>query len=98
MKRIKRKNYTKTKKLICDWTDKKKNLVDYRMLKSYVRHGMVVDNFMKKFHLNKLSGWKNIEILIHKKELRLKNILKKTSISYYSILFTANARKMYEIV
>ena len=43
MKKIKPKNYTKSKKLICDWTDKKKCLVQYGMLKIYVRHGMIVD-------------------------------------------------------
>ena len=43
MKEIKPKNYVKSEKLICDWTDKKKYLVQYRMLKFYVRHGMVVD-------------------------------------------------------
>ena len=43
MKQIKPKNCAKSKKLICDWTDKKNYLVHYRMLKFYVRHGMVVD-------------------------------------------------------
>ena len=47
MKKIKPKNCTKAKKLICCWTDKKKYLVHYRMLKLYVRHGMVVDNTHK---------------------------------------------------
>ena len=47
MKKVKPKNYTKAKKLICDWTDKKNYLVHYRMLKFYVRHGMVVDKFHK---------------------------------------------------
>ena len=42
-KKIKPKNYTKSKKLICDWTDKKKYLIHCRMLKFYVRHGMVVE-------------------------------------------------------
>ena len=42
MKKIKPKKYTKSKKLICDWTDKKKYLIHYRMLKFYVRHGMIV--------------------------------------------------------
>ena len=42
MKMIKPKNYTKSKKLICDWTDKKKYLIHYRMLKFYVRHGTIV--------------------------------------------------------
>ena len=44
MNKIKPKNYIKTKKLICDWTDKKKYLIQYRMLNFYVRHGMVVEN------------------------------------------------------
>ena len=35
--------YTQTKKLICDWSDKKKYLVHYRMLKFYIRHGMTVE-------------------------------------------------------
>ena len=34
--------YTQTKKLKCDWVDKKKYLIKYWMLKFYVRHGMVV--------------------------------------------------------
>ena len=42
MNKIKPKNYTKSKKLICDWTDKKKCLIHYRMLKLYVRYGMIV--------------------------------------------------------
>ena len=36
MKKIKPKNYTKSKKLIFDWTDKKKYMIHYRMLKFYV--------------------------------------------------------------
>ena len=43
MKSIKPENYTKSKKLICDWTDKQKYLIHYRMLKFYVRHGMIVE-------------------------------------------------------
>ena len=43
MKKIKPKSYTKSKKLICDRTDKEKYLIHYRMLKFYVRHGMVVE-------------------------------------------------------
>ena len=42
IKKIKPKNFTKSKKLICDWTGKKKYLIHYRMLKFYVRHGMIV--------------------------------------------------------
>ena len=43
MKTLKPKTCTQTKKLICDWSDKRTFLVHYRMLKFYVRHGMIVD-------------------------------------------------------
>ena len=43
MKSIKPENYTKSKKVICDWTDKKKYLIHYRMLKFYVRHDMIIE-------------------------------------------------------
>ena len=43
MKIITPDTYTQTKKLICDWSDKKNYLVPYRMLKFYVGHDMVVD-------------------------------------------------------
>ena len=43
MNKIKPKNYTKSKKLICDWSDKKEYLIHYRMLELYVRHGMIVE-------------------------------------------------------
>ena len=35
--------YIQNKKLICDWSDKKNYLIQYRMLKFHVRHGMIVD-------------------------------------------------------
>ena len=41
MRKIKPKSYIEHNKLICDWTDKKKYLIHYRMLKFYVRHGMI---------------------------------------------------------
>ena len=43
MKTIKPDTYTPTKKLICDWSDKKIYLIQYKILKFYVRHGMIVD-------------------------------------------------------
>ena len=43
MTKIQPKNYTKSKKLICNWTDKKNYLVQYGMLKFYVIHGTIVD-------------------------------------------------------
>ena len=43
MNEIKSDTYIQTKKLICDWSDKKNYLYHYRMLKFYIRHGMIVD-------------------------------------------------------
>ena len=56
MKQIKPENYAKSNKLICDWTDKKRYLVHYRMLKFYVRHGMVVDKIHEIISF-KQSNW-----------------------------------------
>ena len=42
-KKIRPKKCTKSKKVICDWTDEKKYLIHYRMLNIYVRHGMIVE-------------------------------------------------------
>ena len=43
MKEIKPNTYIQSSKLICDLSDKKFYLIHYRMLKFYIRHGMVVD-------------------------------------------------------
>ena len=43
MIKIKSKNYTKAKKIKCDWSDKKDYWLHYRMLNFYVRYGMIVD-------------------------------------------------------
>ena len=43
MNEIKPDTYIQTKKLICDWSDKKNYLIHYRMLKFYIRHGMIID-------------------------------------------------------
>ena len=43
LKRIKPKNCKSHNNMICDWTERKKYLIHYSMLKIYVRHGMKVD-------------------------------------------------------
>ena len=43
MEEIKPDTYIQTKKLICDWSDKKNYLIHYRMLKFYIRHGMIIN-------------------------------------------------------
>ena len=56
MKEIKPDTFIQTKKLICDWSDKKNYLVHYRMLKFYLRHGMIVDKVHSVISF-KQSGW-----------------------------------------
>ena len=51
MNKIKPKNYTKAKKLLCDWSDKKNYLIHYRMLKFYVRQGMIIDKVHEIFFI-----------------------------------------------
>ena len=34
---------TQNRNLICDWTDERKYLIHYRMLKFYIKQGMTVD-------------------------------------------------------
>ena len=60
MKKIQTTNYTEARKLICDCTDKKNYLVHYRMLKFYVRHGMVFEKIHEIISLEQKTGWKNI--------------------------------------
>ena len=43
MRSIKPENYVSHSKLFCDWADKNRYLVQYRLLKFYVRHGMVIE-------------------------------------------------------
>ena len=43
MKEITPDTYVQSSKLICDQSDKKNHLIHYRMLKFYVRHGMIVE-------------------------------------------------------
>ena len=73
MKGIKPDTYIQTKKLICDWSGKKNYLVHYRMLKFYVRHGMIVDKVHDIISF-KQSRWLEryiyIYILILRKEIK----------------------------
>ena len=63
-------NYTQCKKLICDWTDKKNYLIHYRMLKFYVRHGMIVNKIHEIISF-KQSKWLNKYIDFHAKKRAL---------------------------
>ena len=82
MKEIIPDSFTKTRKLICDWSDKKNYLVHYRMLKFYVRHGMVVENVHTGFSYkqSKRLG-KYISFNTQKRNQEV-NDFEKTSINY----------------
>ena len=98
MKEIKPDNYTQTKKLICDWSDKINCLLHYRMLKFYVRHGMIVDkvyNIISFEQSRWLLKYRNFNT---QNEIRLLMIMKRISINYSITRFMVRLWKMSEIV
>ena len=95
MNKIKPKIYTKSKKLICDWTDKKKYLIHYRMLKFYVRHGMIVEKVHKIFSLNQSKWLENYNIFNTQKRNKAKNDFEK---DFFKLLVNAAFGKFLEKV
>ena len=51
MNKIKPKICTRSKKLICDWTDKKKYLIHHMMVKFYVGHGMAIEKNSRSYFI-----------------------------------------------
>ena len=95
MKEIKPDAYIQTKKLICDWSDKKNYLVHYRMLKFYLRHGMIVDKVHNIISF-KQSRWLEKYININtQKRSRAKNDFEK---DFYKLLNVAFYGKTMENV
>ena len=93
MNSIKPENYTKSKKLICDWTDKKKYLIHYRMLKFYARHGMVVEKIHQIISF-KQSKWLESYISFNtQKRNRAKNDFEK---DFFKLLVNAAFGKFLE--
>ena len=74
----------------------KNYLIHYRMLKFHVRDGMIVDK-IHEITSFKQSKWleKYTKVLIHKREIRLKMILKKI---FYKLLNNAFNGKIMENV
>ena len=95
MKQHKQDSYTKWKKLICDWSDKKKYLIHYRMLKFYLKHGMVLEKVHEVISF-KQSKWleKNINSNTHKRN-KTKNDFEK---DFYKLLNNAFYGKTMENV
>ena len=95
MKAIKPDNYTSTKKLICDWSDKKNYLVHYRLLKFYIRHGMIIDKIHNVISF-KESRWLEKYINFNtQKRNRAKNNFEK---DFYKLLNNAFYGKTMENV
>ena len=95
MNKITHKNYTKCKKLICDWSDKKKYLIHYRMLKFYVRHGMI-DEKVHEILSFKQSKWLESYISFNtQKRNKAKNEFEK---DFFKILVNAAFGKFLENV
>ena len=95
MKTIKPDTYTQTEKLICDWSDKKNYLIHYRMLKFYVRHGMIVDKVHEIMSF-KQSKWleKYINFIFQKRNQAVKDFEK----DFYKLLNNAFYGKTMENV
>ena len=95
MKEIKPDNYTSTKKLICDWSDKKNYLVHYRMLKFYIRHGMIIGKVHNLISFRQ-SGWLEKYISFNtQKRNKVKNDFEK---DFYKLLNNAFYGKTMENV
>ena len=95
MKEIRPDTYVQTKKLICDWSDKKNYLIHYRMLKFYIRHGMVVERVHNIISF-KQSRWleKYISFNTQKRNQALNNFEK----DFYKLLNIAFYGKTMENV
>ena len=95
LKEIKPETYNQTKKLICDWSDKKNYLVHYRMLKFFIRHGIIVEKVHSVISFNQ-SNWLEIYISFNtQKRNKVKNDFEK---DFYKLLNNAFYGKTMENV
>ena len=95
MIKIKPKNYTKSKKLLCGWTDKKKYIIHYRMVKFYVRHGMVVEKIREIISFKENKWLENYVSFNTQKRNRAKNDFEK---DFFKLLVNAAFAKFLENV
>ena len=97
MKTIKPDTRTQTKKLICDWTDKKNYLVHCRMLKFYVRHGMVVEKIHEVISFKQTKWLEKYINFNTQKRNKAVNDFEKISINYSIAHFMVSLWKMFVI-
>ena len=95
MKEIIRDTYTQNKKLICDWSDKKNYLFHYRLLKFYVRHGMIVDKIHEIISF-KQSKW--LEKYTQFNTLKRNQVVNDFEKDFYKLLNNAFYGKIIENV
>ena len=85
----------KSEKLICDWTDKQKYLILYRMLKFYVRHGMVVEKVHEIISFKQSKWLESYISFITQKRNKAKNDFEK---DFFKLLNNAAFGKFLENV
>ena len=95
MKNVKPEKYTKSKKLICDWADEKKYLIHYRMLKFYIRHGMIVEKIHEIISFKQSKWLENYISFNTQKRNKAKNVLEK---DFFKLLNNAAFGKFLENV
>ena len=95
MKKIQAKNFTKSKKLTCDWTDKKTYLIHYRFLKFFVRHRVIVDKIHEIISIKQSRLLEKYKIFKTQKRNRAKNDFEK---DLYKLLNNAFYGKTMENV
>ena len=93
MKKTKPKNYTTSKILLCDWADKKIYLVQYRMLKFYIRPGMVVEKIHEIISFKQSKWLEKFFSFNTQKRNRAKNDSEK---DFFKLLVNAAFGKMME--
>ena len=82
MKEIKPDTYSQTKKLICDWSDKKNYLIHYRMLNFYIRHGIIIDKVHNIISFKQSRWLENYISFNTQKRNKAKKISKKIFTNY----------------
>ena len=95
MKTIKPDPCAQTNKLICDWTDKKKYLIHYRMFKFCIRHGMVIDKILDIISFRQSKWLEKIIKFNTQKRKKAENDFEK---DFYKLLINAFYGKTMEIV
>ena len=98
VKEIKPDTYIPTSKLICDWSDKKNYLIHYRMLKFYIRHGMIVGKVHDIISFRQ-SRWLEKYISFNtQKRNKAVNDFEKGCYKLLNNVFMVKLWQMYEIV